>query len=168
MPSKLRKVRFWTGIKSLKMGIGLKLASTRCMKNIYVYTHMFTFADEPPDIWITFGAIYKSTSFHGKKFTSFTNNFTKRQIIESSVFSICFPLLNTSRKFLIFLVRIQGKSGVYFPFSWLYWDGSAHSLFPRQIVVVLHKGWADPLAEISFRAKGIASAWLLIQTKQKF
>ena len=42
------------------------------MKNIYVYTHMFTFADEPPDeppdIWITFGAIYKSTSFHGKKF----------------------------------------------------------------------------------------------------
>ena len=50
MPSKLRKVRFWTGIKSLKMGIGLKLASTRCMKNIYVYTHMFTFADEPPDI----------------------------------------------------------------------------------------------------------------------
>ena len=29
---------------------------------------MFTFADDPPDIWITFGAIYKSTSFHGKKF----------------------------------------------------------------------------------------------------
>ena len=49
MPSKLRKVRFWTGIKSLKMGIGLKLA-TRCVKNIYVYTHMFTFADEPPNI----------------------------------------------------------------------------------------------------------------------
>ena len=54
-------------MKSLKMGIALKLASTRCMKNIYV-THMFTFADEPADIWITFGAFYKSTSFHGKKF----------------------------------------------------------------------------------------------------
>ena len=49
MPSKLRKVRFWTDIKSLKMGIALKLASTRCMKYIYV-THMFTFADEPADI----------------------------------------------------------------------------------------------------------------------
>ena len=44
---KLRKVRFWTGIKSLKMGISLRLASTRCMKNISV--HMFTFADELPD-----------------------------------------------------------------------------------------------------------------------
>ena len=49
MPSKLRKVKFWTGIKSLKMGTALKLASTRCMKHIYV-THMFTFADDPPDI----------------------------------------------------------------------------------------------------------------------
>ena len=106
--------------------------------------------------------------FTARNLTSVTNNFTKRQIIESSVFSICFPLLNTFRKFLIFVVRIQGKSGVYFPFSWLYWDGSAHSLFPRQIVVVLHKGRADPLAEISFRANGISSAWLLIQRQQKF
>ena len=63
IPSKLRKVRFWTGIKSLKMGISLRLASTRCMKNISV--HMFTFADELPDNWITFAQF--TTSLHGKK-----------------------------------------------------------------------------------------------------
>ena len=133
MPSKLRKVRFWTGIKSLKMGIALKLASTRCMKNIYVYTHMFTFADELPDIWITFGAIYKSTSFHGEKFNLIYQQFYETANHRKFGILHLFPIL-------IFLVRIQGKSGVYFPFSWLYCDDSAHSLFPRQIVVLLHEG----------------------------
>ena len=39
MPPKLRKVGFWTGInkKSLKIGIGLRLASTKCK---YICLHL--------------------------------------------------------------------------------------------------------------------------------
>ena len=64
--------------------------------------------------------IMRSTRMHNTipitaKKLSFTNNFTKRQILENSAFTICLPRLpNTSRKFLIFLVWIQGNLGVYF------------------------------------------------------
>ena len=110
--------------------------------------------------------------------SSFTNNFTKRQILEKSAFSI-FPTSeyipqipnflceNSIRKWSVACVagaeRGRGLKNREFSFRFpaFYWDGSAHALFPRQIVV-------DPLAEISFRATGISSACLLIQTRQKF
>ena len=98
--------------------------------------------------------------FTARNLTSFTNNFTKRQIIESSVFSICFPTSEYIPQIPNFPCensrKIESLLSVFLHF--IYWDGSAHSLFPRQIVVVLHKGRADPLAEISFRANGISSA----------
>ena len=106
---------------------------------------------------------------------SFTNNFTKRQILGNSVFSIFptseasrnFPGENSIRKWSVSCVAgVETGRGLKnrvftFRFPALYRDGSAHALFPRQIVV-------DPLAEISFRATGISSACLLIQTRQKF
>lgn len=91
---------------------------------------------------------------------SFTKNFTKRQILENLVFSIFptseyipqipnFPCENSIRKWSVACVagveRGRGLKNREFAFRYpaLYWDGSAHALFPRQIVV-------DPLAEISF------------------
>ena len=98
--------------------------------------------------------------FTKRNLTSFTNNFTKRQIIESSVFSICFPTSEYIPQIPNFPCENSRKIGSFFSvfLHFIYWDGSAHSLFSRQIVVVLHKGRADPLAEISFRANGISSA----------
>ena len=44
MPKKLRKVKFWTGIKSLKIGIGIETGINKMHKNFYI--HMFKFAAE--------------------------------------------------------------------------------------------------------------------------
>ena len=170
MPSKLRKVRFWTGKKSLKWGLGWNWHQQDAWK-IFTYIHTCLHLQMSFRIFELLLAQFTSQPvFTPRNLTSFTNNFTKWQIIESLVFSICFPTSEYIPQIPNFPCENSRKIGsllsVFLHF--IYQDGSAHSLFPREIVVVLHKGRADRLAEISFRANGISSAWLLIQTQQKF
>ena len=64
MPSKLRKLRFWTGIKSLKMRLGLRLAWTRCIK-ICLHHGSWAFKFKPlaqftTSLVLSFLSVYKS------------------------------------------------------------------------------------------------------------